>query len=189
MRYNKSLTFSLLIAAIVMTGCNRAQKMNQQAYDHSELSNYGEALVLYEELLEKKPDKPILLNDYGWVLFMSDSLQQAEEIFVEAQQKGKNSGKLLKRNIEKNLMITRSFMKIKSHLENQEPEKAKEILNQLDKSWKVREMRLKYYALTHEQLGNPGKAREYWQQIIDKFAHNDFKTQYHQLAEQKLQAQ
>ena len=186
MMRHKLLTITLLLSVFLLSGCGKTQKMHQQAYDYSELSNYGEALGLYEKLLEKKPDKPIFLNDYGWVLFMSDSLQKAESVLKEAKKKGRESGKLLRLNIEKNLKIVRSFIQIKDHLEKQQPQQALEILKQLNKSWKTREMRLKYLALTHEQLGNPEKANTYWQQIIDQYANADFKTPYEQLAEKKL---
>jgi len=186
MKINKVLSFSFLMSILILSGCGKTQKMHQEAYDLSEAGDYQRALELYERLLDKKPDKALFLNDYGWTLFMADSMQQAEQVLMEAKKKSKNGHTLLKRNINKNLMIVRAFMEAKNFLEQGNAGKARDIYDNLEKSWKARDMRLKYYALAYESLGEQEKANEYWQQIIDKYAEADFDSHFYDLAASKI---
>ncbi|HKL38346.1 MAG TPA: tetratricopeptide repeat protein [Bacteroidales bacterium] len=186
MRINKTLSFILLITSLIVSGCGKTQKVHQEAYDLSEVGNYQGALELYEQLLDKKPDKSLFLNDYGWALFMADSLQRAEQVLMEAKKKSKEGNTLLKRTINKNLMIVRAFMEAKNYLEQGNAGKARNIYDNLNKSWKARDMRLKYYALAYESLGEQAKANEYWQQIVDKYAQADFDSHFYDLAVRKI---
>mgnify|MGYP002338627433 CR=1 FL=1 len=176
----------LLAAMIALAGCGKKQQMHQKAYDLSEAGNYSRAIGLYKKMLQDRPDNPLLLNDYGWALFMSDSLQEAKSVLQEAGKALGGKNELLRRNIKKNLHITESFIEAKKALETGEAEKALKIFDGLNRSWKTREMRLKYYALTHEQLGNQEKAREYWQQIIDQYAEASHENPFFKQAETKL---
>ena len=176
----------LLAAMIALAGCGKKQQMHQKAYDLSEAGNYSRAIGLYEEMLKDRPDNPLLLNDYGWALFMSDSLQEAKSVLQQARDALRKRNELLRRNIKKNLHITESFIRAKKALQAGEAEKALKIFDELDRSWKTREMRLKYFALTHEQLGNQEKAREYWQQIIDQYAEASHENPFFKQAEARL---
>jgi Tfp pilus assembly protein PilF len=187
MKINKSLSFILLISLLVSGGCGKTQKMHQEAYDLSEAGNYQGALELYEQILDKKPEKALFLNDYGWTLFMADSLKQAEQVLEEAKTKSEDGKTLLKRTINKNLMIVRAFMEAKNYLEQGNAGKARDIYDNLNKSWKARDMRLKYYALAYESLGEQEKANEYWQQIVDKYAEADFDSHFYDLAVRKIE--
>ena len=172
----------LLFMLIILAGCGRFQRMQQKAYDLSEAGDYRAAIALYEQMLEHKPDHPELLNDYGWTLLMADSLQKAGSVLEEARKKCGDGRRLLQRNIKKNLHITRSFIKINQALEAGNPEEALSILNELNKSWKVHELRLKHYAQTYTMLGEKDKAREYWQQIIDQHAATSYQNPYYKMA-------
>lgn len=176
-----------VLAIIILSGCGRTQKMHQKAYDYSEAGNYQAALEIYQELLKEKPDHALLLNDYGWTLFMADSLERARQVLNRA--KSQRDKGILLRNIRKNLRIVKAFIQARDHLEGGAPEKAKEIYDELDKSWKTHDMRLKYYALVHESLGNKEKADEYWQKIVDRYAEADFESSFYQQASQKLNAE
>jgi tetratricopeptide (TPR) repeat protein len=186
MKIHKALSIILLLSSLILSGCGKTQKMHQEAYDLSEAGNYQGALELYKQLLDKKPDKALFLNDYGWTLFMADSLQRAEQVLEEAKNKSKDGKTLLKRNINKNLMIVRAFMEAKDYLEQGNAGKARDIYDNLEKSWKARDMRLKYYALAYESMGEQEKANEYWQQIIDKYAEADFDSHFYDLAVEKI---
>jgi len=177
----------LLLSLILLAGCGKVQKMHQKAYDLSEEGDYRGAIALYEKLLKEKPDKPLLINDYGWALFMADSLQRAQSVLKEALAKCNHDHQILQRHIKKNLHITGSFIRINQALENGQPEQALSILDELNRSWKTHEMRLKYYGLTYDSLGEKDKAREYWQQIIDQHAEADYENPYYQLALEKTQ--
>jgi tetratricopeptide (TPR) repeat protein len=120
---------------------------------------------------------------------MSDSLQKAKSVLQQARDALGKRNELLRRNIKKNLHITESFIRAKKALESGEAEKALKIFDELDRSWKTREMRLKYYALTHEQLGNQEKARQYWQQIIDQYAEASHENPFFKQAEARLSTQ
>ena len=186
MRINKTLSFTLLIASLIVSGCGKTQQMHQEAYDMSEAGNYQGALELYEQLLDRKPDKALFLNDYGWALFMADSMQRSEKVLMEAKKQSEDGNVLLKRTINKNLMIVRAFREAKNYLEQGNAGKAREIYDNLNKSWKARDMRLKYYALTYESMGKQEKANEYWQQIVDKYAQADFDSHFYDLAVRKI---
>jgi len=177
----------LLLSLILLAGCGRIQKMHQKAYDLSEAGDYRGAIELYEKLLQEKPGKPLLLNDYGWALFMADSLQRAREVLQQARAKSNNGHRILQRHIKKNLHITGSFIQAQKALEQGQPGQALSILDELNRSWKTHEMRLKYYGLTYESLGKKDKAREYWQQIIDRHAEADYENPYYKLALEKMQ--
>lgn len=186
MKIHKTLSFTFLVSLLILSGCGKTQKMHQEAYDLSEAGDYQQALELYEQLLDEKPDKALFLNDYGWTLFMADSMQRAEQVLEEAKNKSKDGKTLLRRNIQKNLKIVRAFMEAKNFLEQGNAGKARDIYDNLDKSWKARDMRLKYYALAYESLGEQEKANEYWQQIIDKYAEADFDSHFYNLAVRKI---
>ena len=178
----------LLLSLIVMAGCGKTQKMHQKAYDLSEAGDYKGAIVLYEKMLQEKPDKPLFLNDYGWALFMADSLQKAQSVLQQALAQSKDGHHILQRHIKKNLHITGSFIRIQQALDSGQAEQALSILNELNRSWKTHEMRLKYYALTYDSLGEKDKAREYWQQLIDQHAESDYENPYYKLALEKIES-
>ncbi|MBS3806667.1 MAG: tetratricopeptide repeat protein [Bacteroidales bacterium] len=178
----------LLLTLIILAGCGRIQKMHQKAYDLSEDGDYRGAIELYEKILRQKPDKPLFINDYGWTLFMADSLQRAQSVLKEAQRKCDDGHQILQRHIKKNLHITESFIRINQALKKGQPEQALSILDELNRSWKTHEMRLKYYALTYDSLGEKDKAREYWQQIIDQHARTTYENPYYKMALEKMEA-
>ena len=160
--------------------------MHQKAYDLSEAGNYYEALGLYEKMLEEKPDKPLILNDYGWTLFMSDSLEAAVRMLEKANKATRKEGSILKKNIKKNLRIATTYIKVKEHLQQGDSEKAKELLDEIDRSWKTREMKLKYYALVYESMGNPSRAREYWQRIMEFYPEDGERNHFQKLASTRI---
>jgi len=186
MMRNKPLTSIVLLSILMLAGCGKTQRMHQEAYDLSEVGNYNKALEIYEELMKEKPNDPTILNDYGWTLFMSDSLQPALEMLKKAKNASGEGPSLLKKNIKKNITIVEAFIEAKNYLEQGHPGKARDIYDDLNKSWKARDMRLKYYALAYESLGHQKKAKEYWQQIIDKYAQADFDSHFYNLATRKV---
>lgn len=185
MRFIKHLTISLLILFLA-AGCGKITRMHQKAYDSSEAGNYQGALELYEQITTEKPEDPLILNDYGWTLFMADSLQAAVEKLEMAKNKSNNGGSILTRNIEKNLHIANSYIKVKQQLQEGNPEKAKEVMDELEKSWKPREMRLKYYALVYESMGEETQANEYWQRVLDFYPDDGIRNHFQKLASNRI---
>jgi Tfp pilus assembly protein PilF len=183
-------TLQFLISGIIImsltTGCGKIAKMHQKAYDLSEAGNYHEALGLYEKMLEEKPNKPLILNDYGWTLFMSDSLEAAVSMLEKAKSSTNEGGSILRRNIKKNLRIASTYIQVKGHLQQGNPEKAKELLDEIDRSWKTREMKLKYYALVYENMGNESKAREFWQRIMQFYPDDGERNHFQKLASTRI---
>ena len=59
-------------------------------------------------------------------------------------------------------------------------------LDKIDRSWKTREMKLKYYAQVYELMGNKEKANEYWQRILNFYPDDGKRNQFQQLASTKL---
>ena len=185
MRVIKYVTINLLILLFV-TGCGKITRMHQKAYDLSEAGKYQEALALYELMTTEKPKNPLILNDYGWTLFMADSLKASAEKLEMANNKCKKGSSILKRNIKKNLHIVNSYIRVKQHLQQGNPEKAKELLDEIDKSWKPREMKLKYYALVFESMGEEGKANEYWQRILNFYPNDGKRNHFQKLASTRI---
>ncbi len=185
MQLIKYLTVSLLILSLA-TSCGKTTRMHQNAYGFSEAGNYQRALELYKQILTEKPEDPLILNDYGWTLFMADSLNDAVEKLEMAKNKTNDGGSILARNIKKNLHITNSYIRVKQQLQEGSPEKAKEILDELDKSWKAREMRLKYYALVYESMGEETQANEYWQRVLDFYPDDGIRNHFQKLASSKI---
>ncbi|MFP4622293.1 MAG: tetratricopeptide repeat protein [Bacteroidales bacterium] len=185
MRLIKCLAFALIILSI-STGCGKIANMQQKAYQLSGSGNYTEALELYEKMEAEKPKDPLILNDYGWTLFITDSLEAASKKLESAKNACNEGSSILKRNIEKNLTITNSYIKIKEHLCEGNSDQAKEVLDEIDRSWKAREMRLKHYALIHESMGNEGEATKYWQRILNFYPDDGERNQFQKLASSKI---
>jgi len=185
MRSLQYLTTIFIILSLT-TGCGKIAKMHQKAYDLSEAGNYHGALALYEKMTTEKPDDPLILNDYGWTLFMADSLSASKKMLEKAKNACKKGGSILKRNIKKNLQITNTYIEVMQNLQQGNAEKAKELLDKIDRSWKTREMKLKYYAQVYELMGNKEKANEYWQRILNFYPDDGKRNQFQQLASTKL---
>ena len=86
----------------------------------------------------------------------------------------------------KNLRIASTYIQVKEHLQQGSPEKAKELLDEIDRSWKTREMKLKYYALVYENMGNESKAREFWQRIMQFYPDDGERNHFQKLASTRI---
>ena len=185
MRVLQYLTAVVVILSLT-TSCGKIAKMHQKAYGLSEAGNYHKALVLYEKMIAEKPENPLILNDYGWTLFMADSLEASAQKLQMAKKSCKKGGSILERNIKKNLQITNTYIKVKQYLKQDNPEQAMELLDEIDRSWKTREMKLKYYALVYEHMGNREKANEYWQRILNFYPEDGERNQFQKMASTRI---
>ena len=175
----------IILALIVFSGCSQLSRMHQKAIDSSEAGNYNKALQLYHKILQKKPEKPLYLNDYGWTLFMVDSLEKSIQVLEKARKNLGDRKVLLGRAIKRNLTIAQSYMEARTYLVNNEPQKALETLSK-NKLYRSREMELVYYGLIYEKLGEKEKAEERWQKIIDTYAEVEFDNKFYDMALKKM---
>lgn len=179
--------YLLLLSLIALfSACSETSRLHQQAIDSSESGNYNKALENYQKILKKKPNKPLILNDYGWTLFMVDSLEKSIEVLEKAKKLQADKNVLLRRAIDRNLSIAKTYLDARQHLENDAPQKALEALSK-QKLYRSREMELAYYGLIYEKLGEEEKAHERWQKIIDTYAEVDFDNKFYDMAIQKME--
>ncbi len=178
--------YLLLLSIIVLfSACSETNRLHQKAIDSSEAGNYNKALKNYHKILKKKPDKPLILNDYAWTLFMVDSLEKSIEVLERAKKLQAEKNVLLQRAIDRNLTIARTYLEAREHLENGEPQEALEALSK-QKLYRSREMELVYYGMIYEKLEEEEKARERWQKIIDTYAEVSFDNKFYDLALKKM---
>lgn len=184
---NKAMRSKLILfltAAIIITGCSSLTQKHQEAIDSSDKGNYNKALRLYTEILEKKPNDPLYLNDYGWTLFMVDSLEKSIEVLEKAKELSKDRTVLLGRSIDRNLGIARSYLEAREYLNQDEPEKALDVLSK-NKLYRSKEMELSYFGLIYEKLGEKEKAQERWEAIINTYSGADFDNKFYNIALEK----
>jgi tetratricopeptide (TPR) repeat protein len=185
MKNMKPQILLIFVVSMIISSCSQTNTMHQKAIEYSEASNYEQALKIYQEILQKKPGKPLYLNDYGWTLFMADSLEKSIETLESAKEKLGDKNVLLKRSINRNLTLARSYLKARKHLENENPQEALEALSK-NKLYRSREMELAYYGMIYEKLGEHEKANERWQKIIDTYGNVNINNKFHKMATERL---
>ncbi|MFO8234897.1 MAG: hypothetical protein R6U04_05810 [Bacteroidales bacterium] len=182
----RSKQILLLVVTMFLLGCSTLTRKHQNAIDSSDKGNYNKALGLYQEILQEKPNKPKYLNDYGWTLFMVDSLEKAIETLEKAKEHSKDKTVLLERSIDRNLTIAKSYLKAREHLNKDEPQKALDALSK-NKLYRSKEMELSYFGLIYEKLGEPEKAEERWETIINTYSNADFDNKFYDMAQEKME--
>lgn len=180
----RSKLILFLTATIFIMGCSSTTQKHQEAIDSSDKGNYNKALNLYHEILDKKPNDPLYLNDYGWTLFMVDSLEKSIKVLEKAKELSKDRTVLLGRSIDRNLGIARSYLEARKYLNQDEPQKAMDVLSK-NKLYRSREMELAYFGLIYEKLGEREKAQERWEAIINTYSNADFDNKFYNIALEK----
>lgn len=182
----KYSTILVILALVVFSSCSQLSRMHQKAIDSSEAGNYNKALSLYHKILKKKPEKPLYLNDYGWTLFMVDSLNKSIKVLNKAKNNLGDKNILLQRAIHRNLTIAKSYLEARKHLNSGQPQMALDALSK-NKLYRSREMELAYYGLIYEKLGEKEKAEEKWRKIIETYAEVDFNNKFYDMAVKKME--
>lgn len=76
--------FFALLTVFLISGCQGDQSSLVEAIELSRSGELKESQAKYEELLEKNPDNPLLLNNYGWVLANQKKITQAKDAYSKA---------------------------------------------------------------------------------------------------------
>jgi len=179
----KLIFFSLII---LLSACSEDDSRYNNAIKTSRDGNYKKSLKIYEKLLSKKPDKPRYLNDYGWTLTMVDSIDKSIKVLERAKKEVGNKSNLLRTSINSNLSIAKTYKQARDHINSDQPEKALETLNE-SKLYLSREMKLAYYGMIYEKMGDTAKANKQWQAIIETYANLNFDNKFYKMAVEKLE--
>ncbi|GEM_PF-3606728 len=179
----KLIVFFLII---LLSACSENDSRYNNAIKTSRDGNYKKSLEIYEKLLSKKPDKPRYLNDYGWTLTMVDSIDKSIKVLEKAKKKLGNKNNLLRKSINSNISIAKTYQQARDHMKSDQPEKALESLNE-SKLYLSREMKLAYYGMIYEKIGDTAKANEQWRTIIETYANLNFDNKFYNMAVKKLE--
>jgi tetratricopeptide (TPR) repeat protein len=176
----------IILFIFLFSACSESENKYNEAIKTSRDGNYKKAIKIYNKLLSKKPDKPRYLNDYGWTLTMVDSIDKSIDVLEKAKEELGKKHKLLRKSIESNLSIAKTYKQARDHMNNEEPQKALKVMND-SKLYLYREMKLAYYGMIYEKLGDTAKANEQWRTIIDTYANLNFDNKFYNMAVEKLE--
>lgn len=181
MRYIQLLLSGLLVLSF---GCSKFNGQLGKAIENAQSGNFRDALAIYSVLLDKNGEIPLVLNNYGWTLFKTDSLEKAKTVLMKAETLAQ-SGQL-KKLIQTNLSMVRPFLIGKRLLEHGSAADAMPYFHQVTDSFQVHEIGFQYLALCHEALGNEEEAKANWEKIVEIYDNSKVRNHYYLLARKKL---
>ena len=179
----KYLQIFLVVFLILLQGCIKTDRLHNQAIEEVSQGNYDEAIKTWNKILSIKKDKPLYLNNLGWVLFRNDNLEEAKTTLEKAKLKCNN--KRLMNSININLFMVTAFIKGKKFLQEKNYEKAITEFEKVSAEYDTNEMEKKYLALCYEGMGKTDLAKDLWTEIIESYENSDIKNKFYLLAQEK----
>ncbi len=167
-----------------LLACGQIEQTLNQAIKQAQQGDFAKALQNYRKIIAGKPHDPFFLNNYGWTLFKSDSLNTAKTILTKSLANTKSSN--LRKNIETNLFLVNSFLEAQKKFEQNKIEDALVKFQTVTRQYNLRDVGFKHLALSYEAIPNQEEAKNYWQKIVSLYSGSPVRNHFYLLAREKL---
>ncbi len=152
----------------MLGGCGKVSKLHNKAVDAIAVGDYDEAVELFGQAVELKPESAFYLNNLGWALFRNDNLDSALIVLERARRKAKAEN--LVKSIEVNRFLVNSFLRMRRHLDDGEFGLAKDEMEKVLNRYSAGPIGDKYLAEIFEGLEDYELASIHLDNIIGKYA-------------------
>lgn len=164
--------------------CSQIEQKLNQAITQAQQGDFEKSICNYQEIINLKPDDPFILNNYGWTLFKSDSLNAAKMILTKSLSITRSS--ILKKTIETNLFMVNAFLDAQKKYEQHKIDEALSKFQMITKQYNLKDLGYKYLALSYDAINQRGNAKICWQKIISLYSGSPIRNHFYLLAQKKL---